>query len=338
MAFSASQLHTSLSPQNPPPPRSNCIGIEDNEICLAMTPREFLLEQPPGPYTCLRARGFALLGFDFHLQRLVSSIAASGAGGKDGVKASELRGEVLDVIQEKLEDLARRREDEAGASKSSFPPPPLDTFVTIHVTPSPSLKITAHAIPMPYAVMPAPITLEVRGEGRQNPHIKHSQWVRDREDLERYRVGAGGEVALSRPSSSSSSSAAAGAGRELLEGLVTNLFALHKGTLRTPAEDGILPGHMRQMAINAAKSLNIPVDTTTPLKISEISEWDEAFLTGSGRVCVPIQKVEGDSLGLFSVELPVVAPGPVTNRIRQRMLWEMDEGWEGVETLRNKLR
>ena len=272
----------------------------------------------------------------------MASIAASGAGGKDGVKGSELRAEVLNVIQEKLEDLAavRRRENEeasSSSSKSSFPPPPLDTFVTIHVAPSPSLKITAHAIPMPYAVMPAPITLEVRGEGRQNPHIKHSQWVRDREDLERYRVGAGGEVALSRPSSSSSSSSAA-AGRELLEGLVTNLFALHKGTLRTPAEDGILPGHMRQMAINAAKSLNIPVDTTTPLKISEISEWDEAFLTGSGRVCVPIQKVEGDSLGLFSVELPVVAPGPVTNRIRQRMLWEMDEGWEGIETLRNKMR
>ena len=153
---------------------------------------------------------------------------------------------------------------------------------------------------MPYAVMPAPITLEVRGEGRQNPHIKHSQWVRDREDLERYRVGAGGEVALSRPSSSSSSSSAA-AGRELLEGLVTNLFALHKGTLRTPAEDGILPGHMRQMAINAAKSLNIPVDTTTPLKISEISEWDEAFLTGSGRVCVPIDPVECESFDPFKV-------------------------------------
>ncbi len=39
-----------------------------------MTPRDFLAQRIPGPYTCLRARGRALLGFDFHLARLLHSI------------------------------------------------------------------------------------------------------------------------------------------------------------------------------------------------------------------------------------------------------------------------
>ena len=39
-----------------------------------VTPRDFLAGRLPGPYTCLRARDRALLGFDFHLARLLHSI------------------------------------------------------------------------------------------------------------------------------------------------------------------------------------------------------------------------------------------------------------------------
>lgn len=64
LAFSSPILtHTSLSPQNPPPPPPRHLGG------ASKTPREFLAELPPGPYTCLRGRGLALLGFDFHYQR-----------------------------------------------------------------------------------------------------------------------------------------------------------------------------------------------------------------------------------------------------------------------------
>lgn len=64
LAFSSPILtHTSLSPQNPPPPPPRHLGG------ASKTPREFLAELPPGPYTCLRGRGLALLGFEFHYQR-----------------------------------------------------------------------------------------------------------------------------------------------------------------------------------------------------------------------------------------------------------------------------
>jgi len=322
-AFSASTL-TSLTPQNPPPPKGEMSG--------GITPREFLRERLPGPYTCLRARDGALLGFDFHMQRLMHAIRASGSSGNK-VEEKEVRVQVLDAIREALEDAALlgRREESRDSKPTSTP---IDAFVTVHAAVSSSsfsssslnLVLSAHALPMPYAIMPPPITLEVRGEGRQNPEIKHSKWIWDRQELERFRLGPGGEVALSRPCGK-------GWDREVLEGLVSNIFAIKGGKLLT-AKDGVLPGHMRAMALEAARALGVPVgDTNECLRLEEVGEWEEAFLTGSGRVLVPIRRVEGTSVGLSGVDLPA-APGPVTNLLRARLLFDMEEGWEGMEELR----
>lgn len=81
---------------------------------------------------------------------------------------------------------------------------PLDSFVTVHAALSggdgggaraPRVALSAHACAMPltaWALPPAPVTLEVRGEGRRDPEVKHSKWLWDRQELERYKVGAGG--------------------------------------------------------------------------------------------------------------------------------------------------
>ena len=54
------------SPQNPPPPPPVPASHQ--------SPKDFLAERIPGPYTCLRARDMAILGFDFHMKRLMDSI------------------------------------------------------------------------------------------------------------------------------------------------------------------------------------------------------------------------------------------------------------------------
>lgn len=322
-AFSMpSPMTTSLTPQNPPPPKGS--------TGPGPSPRDFLFARTPGPYTCLRARDQALLGFDFHLQRLLHAIAASG--GK--IDSKELRGPVLDAIEGALADAAavRRREQPPQGSSSSNSALPVDAFVTVHAAVSSpngldGLAVAAHAVAMPYAVMAPPVILEVRGEGRAAPDVKHSQWLWDRQELERFRMGPGGEVALTRP-------LPGGGGREILEGLVTNVFAVQGGQLRT-AQDGVLPGHMRGMAIEAAKALGIPLALEEPLRLDDIGQWEEAFLTGSGRVLVPIGRVEGTSVGLSGMDLPT-APGPLTNLLRARLLYDMDEGWEPFEALRQE--
>lgn len=213
------------SPQNPPPPPP----IASPNV---QSPRDFLAERSAGPYTCLRARDLNLLGFDFHIKRLMDSIRyvymcglhvqifflmvfsllaccenrrnhrhdhhyllsiyrASGGS----IDEKTLRHQVLDGIEENVQEAMKGQE---GANKS-----PLDSFITIHAdlkgnptstlsssidiilmspcaisllcTAAGSPKLSFHSLSMPYATMPPPITLEIRGEGRKNPEVKHSQ-------------------------------------------------------------------------------------------------------------------------------------------------------------------
>jgi hypothetical protein len=37
------------------------------------------------------------------------------------------------------------------------------------------VKLNVHAFPMPFVNIPEPVTLEVRGDGRVRPEIKHTQ-------------------------------------------------------------------------------------------------------------------------------------------------------------------
>ncbi|EWM25727.1 d-aminoacid aminotransferase-like plp-dependent enzyme-like protein [Nannochloropsis gaditana] len=336
-SFSAGTL-TSLTPQNPPPPASG--------VSVRKTPRQFLMERPPGPYTCLRARDESLLGFDFHFQRLLHGIESS-VGCMSPVNAGELRKRVLNVIEEALTEASQQHPSEDGKEGSTGSTEKLrDFFVTVHIDESsivlPSstsgVALSAHAVSMPYAVMPPPVTLEIRGEGRRSPDVKHSQWLRDRQGLERFRVGPGGEVALSRslPAGRGEEEGKAGkAGREVLEGLVSNIFVVKGGKLLT-ASDGILPGHMRTMALRAAEALGVPVgDPEEKILLEDILEWEEAFLTGSGRVLVPIGRVEGTSVGLPPVDL-AAAPGPITNLVRARLLYDMEDGWENLRSLASR--
>ena len=61
------------------------------------------------------------------------------------------------------------------------------------------------------------------------------------------------------------------------------------GALRT-APDGVLPGQVRQMVLDACGPLGIPLSLSAP-RLEEAAEWDEAFLTGTGRLIRPVKQV-----------------------------------------------
>ena len=90
-------------------------------------------------------------------------------------------------------------------------------------------------------------------------------------------------------------------------GLVTNIFAIREGKLIT-AKDGILKGHIREMVINSAKALGINVNINKGLTLEEIGTLDEVFITGSGRMLVPVNRIEGTTVGLIA-PVDVQAPG-----------------------------
>ncbi len=87
-----------------------------------------------------------------------------------------------------------------------------------------------------------------------------------------------------------------------------NVFLIHKGKLITPASHaGALVGITRQVAIEVAQTLNIPVVETN---ITRYDVWnaDECFLTGTAAEVIPVIEVDARTIGTGN-------PGPLTAKI-----------------------
>lgn len=87
-----------------------------------------------------------------------------------------------------------------------------------------------------------------------------------------------------------------------------NVFLIHKGKLITPASHaGALVGITRQVAIEVAQALQIPVVETN---ITRYDVWnaDECFLTGTAAEVIPVIEVDARTIGTGK-------PGPLTAKI-----------------------
>ncbi|THB81494.1 MAG: branched-chain amino acid aminotransferase [Desulfobacteraceae bacterium] len=76
---------------------------------------------------------------------------------------------------------------------------------------------------------------------------------------------------------------------EVLEGTTSNLFALFNQTLVTP-EAGILKGVTRQAVLNIARDLY--AIEQRPIKLDELLQADEVFITGTNKGVVPVVQVD----------------------------------------------
>ena len=94
----------------------------------------------------------------------------------------------------------------------------------------------------------------------------------------------------------------------LTEGCTSNLFVVHRRRLFTPAlRDGILPGVVRALALDAARGLPLVVHEGK-LRVPRLLGADEAFLTSSLRGVRPLVRVDGRPIGNGE-------PGPLTRAI-----------------------
>lgn len=81
------------------------------------------------------------------------------------------------------------------------------------------------------------------------------------------------------------------------EGSHTNVFGLIDGELRTyPASNLILPGITRDVVLELAREMGIPVNET-PFHIHHVSELEECFLTGTTTDVMPIVQFDGAPVG-----------------------------------------
>jgi branched-chain amino acid aminotransferase len=92
------------------------------------------------------------------------------------------------------------------------------------------------------------------------------------------------------------------------EGASTNVFVVKDGALRTPPlSAGILAGITRQIVLELAASLDIPVRDER-LELGELLGADEAFLSSTTKEVLPIRQVDGTPIGDGK-------PGPITRKL-----------------------
>lgn len=104
----------------------------------------------------------------------------------------------------------------------------------------------------------------------------------------------------------------------LAEGAVENIFLIKDGKLLTNDEkSSILLGVTRASAIQIARDLGYEVEVRA-LKLDELLNADEAFLTGTAIEIAPIREVDGQAIGNG-------ARGPITEQI-QKTFFEIVTG------------
>jgi D-alanine transaminase len=83
----------------------------------------------------------------------------------------------------------------------------------------------------------------------------------------------------------------------ITEGALTSVFGVIDGELRTyPRSNYILPGVTRDVIIDMARDLQIPV-RESPIFIEQIPQLEELFLTGTTTDVQPIVRLDGRAVG-----------------------------------------
>ena len=96
------------------------------------------------------------------------------------------------------------------------------------------------------------------------------------------------------------------------EGSHTNFFGVINGEVRTyPASNFILPGITRDVVVEIARELGIPV-SETPIYRHEIPTLEEAFLTGTTTDVMPVVSIDGKQVGSGR-------PGAITMRLYEAL-------------------
>ena len=95
---------------------------------------------------------------------------------------------------------------------------------------------------------------------------------------------------------------------EVAETASANLFLVKGGTLLTPPLDaGILPGVTRQLVLDLAPGLSLPV-REEPVAVKDLLAADEVFITSTLKEVLPVATIDGRPVGTGR-------PGPVTLRL-----------------------
>jgi branched-chain amino acid aminotransferase len=97
----------------------------------------------------------------------------------------------------------------------------------------------------------------------------------------------------------------------LAVGIGSNIFIVRERVVWTPRERYVLPGISRQMTIDCARELSIPIEERD-IDMFDAANAEEMFLTSTSLCILPVRRFEGRDVGDGAV------PGPITERLMDR--------------------
>jgi D-alanine transaminase len=113
----------------------------------------------------------------------------------------------------------------------------------------------------------------------------------------------------------------------ITEGSHTNVFGVLGGELRTyPNSNYVLPGVTRDVVIEIARELGVPV-SETPVYRHEIPGLEECFITGTTSDVMPVTSIDGAPVGKGK-------PGPVTMKLHQALAERLEASVAAEAALR----
>ncbi len=198
------------------------------------------------------------------------------------------------ILRDQLRQIAR--DSGFGEVKMRISASPQSRFLTVSVEPY-------HGPPVDLQRLG--VRCETIGHSaRTNPRAKQTRWL-----LERPRLGADGDEIYEQLLVDQSD--------RILEGASSNFYVVRRSTaVKLPgamvlqtAGTKILPGIARAIVMEIAPGV-VAVDLTAP-RLSERTEFAEAFLTSASRGIVPIVEIDGQSIGSGS-------PGEITKAFMRR--------------------
>lgn len=231
---------------------------------------------PTGAYTTFRTyERFGVLRLSRHLDRLEETSRLAGFDIK--LDRRELKKILVQLLSESTPEEKRIR-------------------VTIDLEKKPgTIYIAMETLSVPAAEKyRSGIICRTVEAHRENPKAKLSSFLGKAADLRSREHEAFDELLMVT------------AGGELLEGLSSNFYGVTGGTVYT-AEEGVLSGTTRDFILKIAREAGIPV-VLRPVRIEEIGNLDEAFISSTSRSILPIRSING-----IAVKDPV--PGPVTGKL-----------------------
>lgn len=233
------------------------------------------LAEGKGVYTTMRSvHRSSIFSFDQHMQRLALVGRAVDPNNGTTFSTEEIEALVLPAIKQEMEAFAARMRD--GEMK-------LVVGLRVRGAASQTGRVALSDVEVCVAAEPLgePATPTVAAEcaegARQNPTVKHADWIEQRRVFEQRMRRDCNEVVLVENG-------------QLLEGLSSNFALLDdSGTLYTAPADSVLEGTVLQLVLQVCSESGIPVVRRCPT-LSQIKDCSCAsvFITSTSRLALPV--------------------------------------------------